>query len=465
MSRLLPIGAINKVTGEYVYPKIANKKDQYACPECNKDLILCQGQIKVHHFRHKVDTINPCHYYSHPSESQKHKDAKLKIKYHLEKKTPMSFVRKCCICKKNEEFEIPEITETSSIKLEHRFEYKGGSKIADVAYIDDDELFCIIEICNTHKTCSENRPEPWFENDAETVIKMTSDINISSLKIPCIRCEKCEECENKYNTDKKKAIKKFKSWFKDFNDDYWCSLPPFDFREYDGILSEDDAIKGDVQFGAVSTTPSKDMFIFDKGHDRYYIYIGLEQPTISSENFKELDNYGIDAYYININWILKQKTKPTTINCVSLTEDFREAIWKKNEAIQREAIWKKNEAIQIFKSWFWMKDFCIYECDIYVADSIKSCSSNILCSNLQKYGLYPDLVMSDPDVIENIGNLENKDKYYVYFDHVENKHPKEVKKLVEDYDDNYVIRGVYINTDWILQQETIPNDICSIRVF
>ena len=49
---LLSLGAINKLTGDYVYPKIANKKDKYICSECNKDLILVQGEIRVHHFRH-----------------------------------------------------------------------------------------------------------------------------------------------------------------------------------------------------------------------------------------------------------------------------------------------------------------------------------------------------------------------------------------------------------------------------
>jgi hypothetical protein len=37
MSQLLSLGAINKVTSEYVYPKIANKKDEYICPDCNKE--------------------------------------------------------------------------------------------------------------------------------------------------------------------------------------------------------------------------------------------------------------------------------------------------------------------------------------------------------------------------------------------------------------------------------------------
>ncbi len=70
---MLSLGAINKVNGEYVYPRIANKKDAYICPECNKDLILCQGTKRVHHFRHKVDCIDPCRHYSNPTETQIHK--------------------------------------------------------------------------------------------------------------------------------------------------------------------------------------------------------------------------------------------------------------------------------------------------------------------------------------------------------------------------------------------------------
>ncbi len=37
---MIILGAINKITKEYIYPKIANKDDQYICPECNKDVIL-----------------------------------------------------------------------------------------------------------------------------------------------------------------------------------------------------------------------------------------------------------------------------------------------------------------------------------------------------------------------------------------------------------------------------------------
>ena len=193
MTQILSLGAINKYNGEYVYPKIANKKDKYICPECNKDLILCQGEIRVHHFRHKVDSVNPCYKYNNPTELQIHKDAQLLIKHLLERKITISLVRNCCCCEINEQYEIPEMSETSVIELEYRFEY-NGLKIADVEYIDDGKLLCIFEIYNTHKTCNENRPEPWFEINAETLINLVNNNTATFLQIPCIRCEKCENC-------------------------------------------------------------------------------------------------------------------------------------------------------------------------------------------------------------------------------------------------------------------------------
>ena len=203
MSQLLSLGAINKLTGEYVYPKKANKKDEYICPECNKDLILCQGEIKVYHFRHKVDSINPCHHYSKPTESQIHKDAKMLMKTLLENKTHIQIIRKCASCKISAEINVPEITEGSIITLEHRFNYEDELRIADVAHTLNGEIKCIYEICHTHKTCSKNRPEPWVEIDAISLLTLVNTNN-EPLVINCIRCEKCEKC---LIDDEKKAIK------------------------------------------------------------------------------------------------------------------------------------------------------------------------------------------------------------------------------------------------------------------
>jgi uncharacterized protein YkuJ len=194
--QLLSLGAINKITKEYVYPKIANKKDKYICLVCNTDLILCQGQVRIYHFRHKIDNVNICNYYNNPTESQIHKDAKLLMKKILEMKIPIIITRKCTYCNIIEEFKIPEIAINSNIQLEYRFEY-NGLKIADVAYVNNNNISYIFEIYNNHKTCDENRPEPWFEIDAKTLIHMVNDIYLTSLKIPCIRSKKCNICIDK----------------------------------------------------------------------------------------------------------------------------------------------------------------------------------------------------------------------------------------------------------------------------
>lgn len=207
MSQLLSLGAINKLTGEYIYPKIANKKDEYICPECNKDLILVQGEIRAHHFRHKVDSINPCHHYSKPTESQIHKDAKMLMKTLLENKTPIQFKRECVSCKISPEINIPEITEGSIITLEHRFNYENELKIADVAHTLNGEIKSIYEICHTHKTCSEDRPEPWVEIDAKTLIKIANNNSSTSLKLPCIRCVKCNTCVEEEQIQQEQTIK------------------------------------------------------------------------------------------------------------------------------------------------------------------------------------------------------------------------------------------------------------------
>lgn len=93
----IPLGALNKNTREYVCPKMANKKDKYVCPDCDRDLIFVNGKIKIQHFRHSITNNNPCNYYDKPNETQIHKDAKLLMKKILEDKTKLSFYRKCYV--------------------------------------------------------------------------------------------------------------------------------------------------------------------------------------------------------------------------------------------------------------------------------------------------------------------------------------------------------------------------------
>ena len=186
------LGAIKKSTGEYVYPAIVNKSDDYICPDCKRELCLRKGPIRVHHFAH-YKSDNPCTYYSRPSEAQVHKDAKMLLKTLLDNKTPLKIITNCdpSACPDSRaEYEIPETSEASKIIIEHGFDY-NGRKIADVAYLDNGEIVCIFEICNTHQTKPENRPEPWFELDATKFINAVNN----GKEVQCIRKRTCEKCE------------------------------------------------------------------------------------------------------------------------------------------------------------------------------------------------------------------------------------------------------------------------------
>ena len=304
----ISLGAINKQTGEYVYPKISNKMDEYICPECNKDLILCQGEIRIHHFRHKIDSINPCYHYNSPSETQIHKDAKYIMKTLLERKFPISFIRSCACCKKNDEYEIPEITETSNIQLEYRFNY-NGQKIADVAYIDDGEILCIFEICNTHKTCNENRPEPWFEIDALSLIQKANDLTNTSFKITCIRNEKCDECvqKEKENMEKKKtALDILYNWLQNGVEIY-----PFRY-DYDEFAGVDKNVKCEFTSNVFDLI----LYVGDK-FTRYCIQLIYNYSSYYFTKERMYAGYLIGVYYLDIDWILSQTNKPERIKYIA----------------------------------------------------------------------------------------------------------------------------------------------------
>ena len=205
---MITLGAIDKLTKEYIYPKIANKTDSYICFECNKDIILKQGDIRIHHFAHKIN--HNCNYYDKPSETQIHKDAKMLLKKILES-NEIKFIRKCnnnCCIKK---YKIPLFTNDSKILLEYKFKFNDCNKIADVAYINNDKIICLFEICHTNKTKENNRPEPWFEIDAIDFINQINNTNNNKIKINCIRkiinCKNNKISEKEYVSDISKIRK------------------------------------------------------------------------------------------------------------------------------------------------------------------------------------------------------------------------------------------------------------------
>ena len=211
------MGALNKNTHLYEYPRIASKKYKYRCPCCEKDVIFKHGKIKQPHFSHyKSDT--PCHYYDSPNETQIHKDAKLLMKSLLNDKKQISVDKVCLSCNKIRSTPIV-YTETTRATIEHKFYYNDSLRSADVALIDETTIHFIFEICYKHKTKEENRPEPWIEIDA---IKLINNINSvknadeTDIHIQCIRDYKCDTCiytSKKYNDwlsreEEKKRIQK-----------------------------------------------------------------------------------------------------------------------------------------------------------------------------------------------------------------------------------------------------------------
>lgn len=207
MSNHFSMGAINKETLKYEYPKIASKENKYKCPSCDKDVIFRKGKIKQSHYAHKKSD-NPCYYYDRPSESQIHKDAKMLMKMLLDNKTNMAFYRKCYNCYEDPEY-ISEITHdtynySTTAVIEHKFQYNNSNRSADVALVENNTIKYIFEICYKNRTREDNRPEPWVEIDAETFInKINSNENNGEIEIECKREYKCGFCEEKENYERK----------------------------------------------------------------------------------------------------------------------------------------------------------------------------------------------------------------------------------------------------------------------
>jgi competence CoiA-like predicted nuclease len=134
------MGAINKITNNYEYPSIARKGSKYKCPSCEKDVMFRNGKIRLPHFAH-CKSLNPCHYYEKPSETQIHKDAKLRMKTILENKREIIFNRICQNCILEEpticEYKISknDYTEIMEAKLEYKFTYEKSTRFADVALL------------------------------------------------------------------------------------------------------------------------------------------------------------------------------------------------------------------------------------------------------------------------------------------------------------------------------------------
>ena len=207
MSNHFSMGAINKITNKYEYPRIANKINKYKCPSCEKDVIFKNGKIKQPHFAH-YKTENPCYYYDKPNETQIHKDAKLLMKSLLDNKKNIYIHRSCNYCEQRKcgysegiDYGIfdDDYNDNTKAVIEYKFYFNNSIRSADIAFVENDKIKYIFEICYKNKTREENRPEPWVEIDAEDLINKINSGEIideeGNISIECIRNYKCDECD------------------------------------------------------------------------------------------------------------------------------------------------------------------------------------------------------------------------------------------------------------------------------
>lgn len=197
------VGALNKETNKLVLAKDAYKQNEYICIGCKEDLIFRKGEVKIPHFAHRPHS--KCLYFcNHTSEeSQIHKTAKELLKEILMNKQSLIISKKCTTCSCECDEEIIDLNNSKKIiELEYNFIH-NGLRIADVAYLVNNEIKYIFEICHTHKTEEQNRPEPWFEFDAMELINsynLNFFNNENEFYLNCIRKNVCSNCINFDNT-------------------------------------------------------------------------------------------------------------------------------------------------------------------------------------------------------------------------------------------------------------------------
>jgi hypothetical protein len=181
--------------GRYVLPWQGHKENKYTCWECNENLILKCGEIRVWHFSHLPKSR--CQSYTNPSESQIHRHAKQVLKMILENKLDFQINHLCKKChksrvSKSSRFRLQE--SHKKIEVEKSFIYRGCQRRADIAIWDSskNEAFCIFEIFHTHKTDQFYRPKYFWD------LKASDIFEIYDRTKQVIKCHKplCFDCHN-----------------------------------------------------------------------------------------------------------------------------------------------------------------------------------------------------------------------------------------------------------------------------
>lgn len=222
-SVLIHIGAVDKLTNNYVLPINANKFGKYKCPECNEKVILKKGNIRRVHFSHMSDSA--CKYFEHIGESQIHKYGKELLKYIIQYRK-LFVLKKCAKC--GVSMSTTEIHfQNNTVDTEFIFNLDGNKKIADVAIIGaQKEIIYIFEIFHKHRTDDNDRPEPWFEINVLELCDATYDATSNTVILTCARYRLCTQCQYECTLNQiiifgKYANKKFRILLNDKNYVQW----------------------------------------------------------------------------------------------------------------------------------------------------------------------------------------------------------------------------------------------------
>lgn len=194
---------------------IRDKK--YYCIQCNEQLILKKGNIKIHHFSHKKNSN--CN-----GETWQHKYSKILVINNLKK---LIFHRKCLSCDKKYEFSF------NGKNIYAKEEVIFNDFKLDVGLFENNNLNTAIEIYHTHQTGRDKQQELAL-NGINYIELPTSEIDTAFEKIwqkvggnssqeiergvngeegiPPIKCNDCEVCyECTHIINVKTTINNFKN--------------------------------------------------------------------------------------------------------------------------------------------------------------------------------------------------------------------------------------------------------------
>jgi len=186
-------GALDKDTKKFVEPKYAKRRTKYSCPDCERDVHVCKGEIRIPYFAHDPDPENRCTYFNpNPSSIQQHKNAQFKLREFLNNGTKIDILRPC-LCGRREHTTGRNFhSYFGKGKVEYKFTYNNSNRFADVALVDGDKIIVIFEIVHTHYTLEKDRPDPWFEIAAKEINNIP--IDSKEIVLTCLRQLRSPEC-------------------------------------------------------------------------------------------------------------------------------------------------------------------------------------------------------------------------------------------------------------------------------